>query len=147
MKKNIFYDTNSIYKLFDYKNEKKEDINIKMCELEKVAKCNNGYVTSIVLDEIKFRCHELNKDFCCYMNFLNELFPNKDSWYIKDSTGDITDFKQRKSAVESDYLFRIISILIASTLNAYEDFLGRKLDSRLYDLIIKFILNYSQRNI
>lgn len=147
MKKNIFYDTNSIYKLFDYKNEKKEDINIKMCELEKVAKCNNGYVTSIVLDEIKFRCHELNKDFCCYMNFLNELFPNKGSWYIKDSTGDITDFKQRKSAVESDYLFRIISILIASTLNAYEDFLGRKLDSRLYDLIIKFIIQDTRKNI
>ena len=83
MKKNIFYDTNTIYKLFEYKNENKEYDNINISELEKVAKSNNGYVTSIVLDEIRFKCYELNKDFNRYIEFLEYLFPNKGNWYIK----------------------------------------------------------------
>jgi hypothetical protein len=147
MKKNIFYDTNSIYNLFEYKNGNKKYANINMCELEKVAKSNNGYVTSIVLDEIKFKCYEQHKDYNHYVEFLKDLFPNKDSWYIKDSEGGEIDFKERKSDIESDYLYRIIILLIVSTQNAYEDLLGRKLNSQLYSLITKTIFKDTRTSI
>ena len=78
------------------------------------------------------------------MNFIDKTFTNT-NWYINDSVSPINidelrniteikykDILQNKRTGEADYLYRIITNLYSSFINAYEEFLGRKIDKSFY---------------
>ena len=150
--KNLIIDTNVLIYLYEYNYNKRKSKEVDVDFLNNLVKSNNCYITSVTINELLFRFYEENdyvfepskKEFDSYMNFIDKTFTNTD-WYINDSVSpiyidelrNITEIKYKdilknKRTGESDYLYRIITNLYSSFINAYEEFLGRKIDKNIY---------------
>lgn len=150
--KNLIIDTNVLIYLYEYNYNKRKSKEVDVDFLNNLVKSNNCYITSVTINELLFRFYEENdyvfepskKKFDSYMNFIDKTFTNT-NWYINDSVSPINidelrniteikykDILQNKRTGEADYLYRIITNLYSSFINAYEEFLGRKIDKSFY---------------
>ncbi|PKM75481.1 MAG: hypothetical protein CVU92_01190 [Firmicutes bacterium HGW-Firmicutes-17] len=158
MKKyNILYDTNAIIYLFEFKENNITNKKIEMQNLYNLANDNYGFVTSVTLYEILYKCLCQNRfnwenckvEFNKYLIFLNRLFINK-KWLINDSIQNI-DINQlftceefvvkemfdKKIQGEVEFLYRIIINIGISVQNCFEDILGRKVQLDYYLAVTK----------
>lgn len=158
MKKyNILYDTNAIVYLFEFKENNITNGKIEIQNLYNLAKENNGFVTSVTLYEILYKCwcnnsfnwENCKDEFKKYLIFLNRLFINK-IWLINDSIQriDINDLFtceeyvikemfNKKIQGEVEFLYRIISNIGISIQNCFEDIFGRKVELGYYLTVTK----------
>lgn len=159
--KNLILDTNAIIYLYEHNCNNREFKEVDMVFLNNLVNANNCYITSVTINELLFRFFEENnyifeqskKKYYKYINFIDTTFINK-NWYINDNASlikidelrNITESKyknilENKRNGEKDYLYRIISSLHFSFINAYEEFLNRKINKDVYKLITDTTIN------